>query len=36
VLHDPSAFEPLTEDSWDEARVRDQIVADAAFDFERR
>jgi hypothetical protein len=37
VLYDPGAFEPLTDDSWDEARVRDgvaSIVADAeaAFD----
>jgi Lanthionine synthetase C-like protein len=37
VLYDPAAFEPLTDDSWDEARVRDRIAAivadaDAAFD----
>jgi Lanthionine synthetase C-like protein len=37
VLYDPGAFEPLTEDSWNEARVRDGITAlvkdaDAAFD----
>jgi hypothetical protein len=37
VLYDPSAFEPLTEEPWDEARVRDGIAgvvadADAAFD----
>jgi Lanthionine synthetase C-like protein len=37
VLYDPGAFEPLTEEPWDEARVRDAIAAlvadaDAAFD----
>jgi Lanthionine synthetase C-like protein len=37
VLYDPAAFEPLTDEPWDEARVRDgiaRIVADtdAAFD----
>jgi len=37
VLYDPAAFEPLTDDEWDEARVRDAIAAivadaDAAFD----
>jgi hypothetical protein len=37
VLYDPAAFEPLTDEPWDEARVRDgiaAIVADAddAFD----
>jgi Lanthionine synthetase C-like protein len=37
VLYDPAAFEPLTEDPWDEARARDGIEAivadiDAAFD----
>jgi hypothetical protein len=37
VLYDPAAFEPLTEEPWDEARVRDGIAAlvadaDAAFD----
>jgi hypothetical protein len=36
VLYDPAAFEPLTDDPWDEARVRDGIAAivadaDAAF-----
>jgi hypothetical protein len=30
VLYDPGAFEPLTEDPWDEARVRDAIAAIAA------
>jgi lantibiotic modifying enzyme len=37
VLYDPGAFEPLIEEPWDEARVRDAIAAlvadvDAAFD----
>jgi Lanthionine synthetase C-like protein len=37
VLYDPAAFEPLTDEEWDEARVRDGIAAlvadaDAAFD----
>jgi Lanthionine synthetase C-like protein len=37
VLYDPGAFEKLTEEAWDEARVRDGIAAivadaDAAFD----
>jgi hypothetical protein len=37
VLYHPSAFEPLTDEPWDEARVRDGIAAivadaDAAFD----
>jgi hypothetical protein len=37
VLYDPSAFEPLTDAPWDEARVREGIAAivadgDAAFD----
>jgi hypothetical protein len=37
VLYDPDAFEPLTDEPWDEARVRDGIAAivadaDAAFD----
>jgi Lanthionine synthetase C-like protein len=37
VLYDPGAFEPLTDEPWDEARVRDGIAAlvadaDAAFD----
>jgi hypothetical protein len=37
VLYDPAAFEPLTPEPWDEARVRDAIAAivadaDAAFD----
>jgi hypothetical protein len=37
VLYDPAAFEPLTEEPWDEARARDGIAAivadaDAAFD----
>jgi hypothetical protein len=37
VLYDPAAFEPLTDEPWDEARVRDGIAevvadADAAFD----
>jgi Lanthionine synthetase C-like protein len=37
VLYDPSAFETLTDEPWDEARVRDWIAAivveaDAAFD----
>jgi hypothetical protein len=37
VLYDPGAFAPLTEEPWDEARVRDTIAAivadaDAAFD----
>jgi lantibiotic modifying enzyme len=37
VLYDPGAFEPLNEEPWDEARVRDGIAAivadaDAAFD----
>jgi hypothetical protein len=37
VLYDPAAFEPLTGEPWDEARVRDGIAAivadtDAAFD----
>jgi hypothetical protein len=37
VLHDPAAFEPLTDEPWDEARVRKGIAAivadaDAAFD----
>ena len=37
MLYDPSAFEPLTHDRWDEARVRNGIAAivadaDAAFD----
>jgi hypothetical protein len=36
VLYDPAAFEPLTDEPWDEARVRDGIAAivadtDAAF-----
>jgi hypothetical protein len=36
VLYDPAAFEPLTDEPWDEARARDGIVAlvadaDAAF-----
>jgi glyoxylase-like metal-dependent hydrolase (beta-lactamase superfamily II) len=30
VLYDPGAFEPLTKDPWDEARVRDAIAAIAA------
>jgi hypothetical protein len=39
VLHDPAAFEPLTEEPWDETRVRDGITAivadiDAAFDWD--
>jgi hypothetical protein len=37
MLYDPGAFEPLTDEPWDEARVRDGIAAlvadvDAAFD----
>ena len=37
MLYDPAAFEPLTDESWNEARVRDGIAAivadaDAAFD----
>jgi hypothetical protein len=37
VLYDPAAFEPLTEEPWDEGRVRDGIAAivadaEAAFD----
>jgi Lanthionine synthetase C-like protein len=37
VLHDPSAFEPLIDDPWDDGRARDGIAAlvadaDAAFD----
>jgi lantibiotic modifying enzyme len=37
VLYDPSAFEPLIDERWDEARVRDGVAAlvrdaDAAFD----
>ena len=37
MLYDPAAFEPLTDEQWDEARVRDAIAAivadaDAAFD----
>jgi hypothetical protein len=37
VLYDPAVFEPLTEEPWDEARVRRSIAAivadaDAAFD----
>jgi hypothetical protein len=37
VLYDPTAFEPLTEEPWDDARVRAEIAdivsdADAAFD----
>jgi hypothetical protein len=37
VLYDPGAFAPLTEEPWDEARVRDRIAAivadaDAVFD----
>jgi hypothetical protein len=37
VLYDPSAFEPLTDEPWDETRARDGIAAivsdaDAAFD----
>jgi hypothetical protein len=37
VLYDPAAFEPLTDEQWDEGRVRDAIAAivadaDAAFD----
>jgi Lanthionine synthetase C-like protein len=37
VLYDPAAFEPLTDEPWDEGRVRDGIAAivsdaDAAFD----
>jgi hypothetical protein len=37
VLYDPGAFEPLTDDPWDDGRVRDDIAAivadtDAAFD----
>ena len=37
MLYDPSAFEPLTDDQWNEARVRDGIAgivadADSAFD----
>jgi len=37
VLHEPAAFEELTDEPWDEARVRDGIAAivadaDAAFD----
>jgi hypothetical protein len=37
VLYDPGAFEPLTDEAWDEARVRDGIAAivadaDAAHD----
>jgi hypothetical protein len=37
VLYDPAGFEPLTEEPWDEARVRDGVAAivadaDAAFD----
>jgi Lanthionine synthetase C-like protein len=37
VLYDPAAFEPLTDEPWDEARVRDGIEGivadtDAAFD----
>jgi hypothetical protein len=39
VLYDPAAFEPLTDEPWDEARARDDIKAivadaDAAFDSE--
>jgi hypothetical protein len=30
VLYEPSAFEPLTDELWDEARVRDGIAAIAA------
>jgi Lanthionine synthetase C-like protein len=37
VLYDPAAFEPLTDEQWGEARVRDAVAAivadvDAAFD----
>ena len=37
MLYDPGAFEPLTDEPWDEARIRDGIAAlvadtDAAFD----
>ena len=37
MLYDPAAFEPLTDEPWDEGRVRDAIAAlvadaDAAFD----
>ena len=37
MLYDPGTFEPLTDEAWDEARVRDGIAAivadaDAAFD----
>jgi hypothetical protein len=37
VLYEPSAFEPLTDEPWDQGRVRDRIAAivadaDAAFD----
>ena len=37
MLYDPAAFEPLTDESWDEARAHDAIAAivadaDAAFD----
>jgi hypothetical protein len=40
VLYDPELHEPLTDESWDEGRVRDAIVrivadADASFDPER-
>ena len=26
MLYDPAAFEPLTDEPWDEARVRDRIA----------
>ena len=40
MLYDPGAFEPLTDEAWDEARVRDAIASivadsDAAFDPDR-
>jgi Lanthionine synthetase C-like protein len=40
VLYDPAAFEPLTDEPWDEARARDGIAAlvadtDAAFEPDR-
>src|SRR5919205_3786191 len=40
MLYDPAAFEPLTDEPWNEGRVRDGIAslvadADAAFDPEK-
>jgi hypothetical protein len=40
VLYDPAQFEPLTDEPWDDGRVRDEIAAivadaDAAFDQEK-